>query len=864
MAQPAGQDGTAHRRGRGLRIAGIVVLAVIVLLVGGGAVLLASFDPNSLKPRIVTAVRQATGRDIALNGDIGLKWSLQPTIAVHDVALANPPGFSRPQMATLQELDLQLALLPLLQKRVEIDRLVLVHPDIRLETNAQGQPNWHFKPERPETATTQAGTQGQKGPGMTIGVQDVRIDGGVLTYLDARYNRTTTLDIQNLSAVASSPDAPVHLTSQASYNGTPFTLTADTGPLSRLQDQQATTPWPVKAVLQGAGAQLTADGSITKPTEGKGYTLAVNASVADLSTIGQLVPRAKLPPLHDVTLAAKIADTRQPMPAISALTLHAGASDLGSIQPGLKLQKLDLSAPAQDQPMRAEAAVQVRDTSATASAVLPPLARWMNGTSGPVPIDAVADAAGAHFTAKGSVADPKALSGVAVDLAANIPDLAALSPLAGRPLPALKTVAFQGKLTDAGGSLSKGAALSGLTLTSSAGDLKGEAAIGFGMPFSVTAKLTSDRIDADAFSSAAGTPLPDASGKPTQSPSPQPPNQPAPNQPKEARRGSRIFSDQPIPFGLLQLVNADVAAQVGDLHAGGRDTKNIQVHLVLQDGRLRVDPLKADLPTGHMDGSLSADASQKAPPVAIVLRAPGLALRTLLAMIGEPDIASGNLEVYADVHGAGESPHAIAASLDGTIGLALANGSIDNRLLGELVGPLLEKANVPNVLQRGGISDVHCFAAKLDAQHGVGTFRTLALSSSLLTIDGGGTVNLGDETLALHLRPQARVGGTGLIIPLRVTGAIRSPGVALDPIGTAEANAGTVAGAVLGGATPLGLLGGVLGADKLVGGGSGDACAGPLAVARGQPAPAAANAPAPSSGGQKAPNPAALLRQLFR
>ena len=46
---------------------------------------------------------------------------------------------------------------------------------------------------------------------------------------------------------------------------------------------------------------------------------------------------------------------------------------------------------------------------------------------------------------------------------------------------------------------------------------------------------------------------------------------------------------------------------------------------------------------------------------------------------------------------------------------------------------------------------------------GVGTLRTLALSSTLLTLDGGGSVNLGEETLALHLRPQARIGGTGLM-----------------------------------------------------------------------------------------------------
>lgn len=866
MAQPDGQDGTMRRRGSAARIVLYVLAAVVVVVVGGGAVLLASFDPNSLKPRIAEAVKQATGRDLSLTGNLSLKWSLRPTIALHGAALANPPGFSRPQMASLQELDLQLALVPLLSRRIEIERLVLVHPDILLETDAQGHPNWQFTPAaKPAPGTPAPG--GQAAQGRTqVAVRDVEIIDGTLAYRDGRSGQTAALGIPRLTATADSPDAPLHIVGDASYNGTKFAVTADTGPLSRLQDSAATTPWPVKLAIEAASARLAAEGSLTHPLQGKGYTLSVNASAPDLAALNALFPKANLPPLRDVTVAAKVADSGQPIPAISALTLHVGATDLGAVEPGLALDKLDATAPALDQPVHVAVAGKRGGAAFSVTATSGAPARLMPGASGAVPLDIVADAAGAHFTAKGSVANPEALSGVALDIAAAIPDLSALTPLVRRPLPALKTVELTAHLTDAAGGFGKGIALGNLVLTSAAGDVKGNLAVGFGLPLSVTAKLASDRIDADALSAAEGKPLPAASGAPTAATPPTGTPPPAPRQaaPRPAARSGRLFSDQPIPFGLLQLVNADVAMTIGDLRIGGRDTKAINAHLVLRDGRLQADPLVADLPGGHMDAKLTADASQKAPPVALVLRAPGLAVRTVLAMLGEPDIASGNLEIYADLHGAGETPHAIAASLDGTLGLAMANGTVDNRVLGSVLGPVLEKANIPDLLNRGGTSEIRCFALRMDAQRGVGTLRTLALSSTLLTLDGGGSVNLGEETLALHLRPQARIGGTGLILPLRVTGPIRAPGVAMDPIGAAESNAGTVAGAVIGGATPLGLLGGLLGADKMTGGG-GDACAGPLAVARGQPAPAAAQAPAgPASGGQKPQNPGALLRQLFR
>src|SRR5271157_2774697 len=137
MARPP-----ARRRGRLVRNIALAVGGVIVLLVAGVAVFLATLDPNSYKPQIIAAVQSATGRELTIGGRIGLSVSLRPTLEVSDVGFSNPPGFSRPQMATLHKLELRLALIPLLSKRVQIEQLVLEQPDILLETNAQGQSNW--------------------------------------------------------------------------------------------------------------------------------------------------------------------------------------------------------------------------------------------------------------------------------------------------------------------------------------------------------------------------------------------------------------------------------------------------------------------------------------------------------------------------------------------------------------------------------------------------------------------------------------------------------------------------------------------------------------------------------------------------
>ncbi len=132
---------------------------------------------------------------------------------------------------------------------------------------------------------------------------------------------------------------------------------------------------------------------------------------------------------------------------------------------------------------------------------------------------------------------------------------------------------------------------------------------------------------------------------------------------------------------------------------------------------------------------------------------------------------------------------------------------IDNRLLGSLLGKVMDSLNALDLVGKGGSSDLRCFAALMQARHGVATIQPLALSSSLLTMTGSGTVNLGGETLAMELRPQARLGGTAVVIPVSVAGPIRNPRVGMNKLGAAESNAGTVASAVLGSATPLGALG---------------------------------------------------------
>ena len=691
-----------RRRGRLLRIIALALGGLVVLAVAAVAVLVATFDPNSYKPQIVAAVRSATGRELNIGGRIGLSISLQPTLEVSDVSFSNPPGFSRPQMVTLHKLELQLALVPLLSKQIQIARLVLDQPDILLETDAKGQSNWQFASAGPAPAAPAApsGTAAAAAP-PTIALSSVRIEGGTIALRNA--GQTTTLGLARLAATAASADAPLHLTVDATYNATPVGLTADTGPLSALTGGGA-APWPVKLAITAAGAKFGVDGTVAQPATGRGLALAVTA---------------------------------------------------------------------------------------------------------------------------------------------DIPDLAALSPLAGAPLPPLKAIAAQFKLADADGGNT--IAASDLKLSLPKLDLAGSASFRRGARPMVTADLAGKQIDLDALkaSLSAGAPA-----KPAQPAAP-------------AARSGHVIPDTRLPLDALRQTDADVQLALDDLLTGGQDYKAVKLHLVARDGKLTLDPAGVNTPGGQVDAKLTMDANPAAPPVTLTLRAPGLALQAVLKALGKPGYASGTLELRADLHGAGDSPHAIAASLDGEIGAAVAKGEMDSQVLGGLLSSLLQSTQINQLASKAGMSALNCFALRLDASHGAGTLRTLKLDSSTVGLDGTGGMNFGSETLDLHLKPTVGVAGTNVATPVIVKGTFAAPSVEPDALGLVTGNVGTAAKLALGASTGgLALIAGSAIDKKL----SGDPCAEPLALARFSAPPAAGSQPAAASQPQAKPStgPVGTLKGLFQ
>jgi AsmA protein len=117
--------------------AGIGVLVCAVLV---GVWLLAK--PNQYKGRIAAAVKESTGRELHLSGDI--KLSVFPWIALElgPATLGNPEGFSEEPFLSFAHASVRVKLLPLLRERLEVARVDIDGLNVRLRKNAEGRGNW--------------------------------------------------------------------------------------------------------------------------------------------------------------------------------------------------------------------------------------------------------------------------------------------------------------------------------------------------------------------------------------------------------------------------------------------------------------------------------------------------------------------------------------------------------------------------------------------------------------------------------------------------------------------------------------------------------------------------------------------------
>jgi AsmA protein len=120
----------------------LAAVGVVATLFTAAALYFAfAFDANRYKPELAAAARQATGRELAIDGDLALGLFPQPHVRVGAARLLNPKGFDG-AVVELASARANVQLLPLLRRQIQIDELLVDGLNLKLLKNRKGEDNW--------------------------------------------------------------------------------------------------------------------------------------------------------------------------------------------------------------------------------------------------------------------------------------------------------------------------------------------------------------------------------------------------------------------------------------------------------------------------------------------------------------------------------------------------------------------------------------------------------------------------------------------------------------------------------------------------------------------------------------------------
>ncbi|CAH0525392.1 AsmA family protein [Vibrio hippocampi] len=120
-----------------LLIVAIPVLVIVLGIVG----LVTLVNPNQFKPMIIEQVKNQTGLDLEVKGDIG--WQFFPSVGLElgRTELKNPQGFSKPNLFAVDQVSVSVSVVPLLSQQLDIGSVTLDGAQVYLETLKDGRSN---------------------------------------------------------------------------------------------------------------------------------------------------------------------------------------------------------------------------------------------------------------------------------------------------------------------------------------------------------------------------------------------------------------------------------------------------------------------------------------------------------------------------------------------------------------------------------------------------------------------------------------------------------------------------------------------------------------------------------------------------
>jgi len=320
------------------------------------------FDPNDFREKIAQAVKEETGRDLVIDGEVNLQLFPWLAVEVGHATLGNAEGFGDEPFAEFDRAELSVRVLPLLlRQEVAVGAAVLDALRLNLEVDSNGRSNWDDFVSADDGAESIDGveTGPQAVEGQSFEVSGVDINDASIVYANRGSGEAYTLNAMNMKIGRVSGSDPVPVSISLHFDVQPSGMSGDIA----LETVIAFDLESGLVRLDNFSLEGVTDGLANSPT-----SLAIETAGIELNTAEQTV---RLQPIEVRALDVEISADVQPFSYAGAIKTTA-AIKVAAFSPRSLMHLFDVSPPDTADPsvlssLAVEAQADISESYATLS-----------------------------------------------------------------------------------------------------------------------------------------------------------------------------------------------------------------------------------------------------------------------------------------------------------------------------------------------------------------------------------------------------------------------------------------------------------------------------------------------------------------